>query len=401
MAKVTDFDSLHAGSVVVLDTNVLLLDPSIIFSFGEAEVVIPETVLSEVDKLKTARVDNDLKFKGREVTRLLFEIGNGENLVEGVELESGGRLRVMPYEHNPRLLPDGFGTRTSDEKILASTYVLYQDLGPKCSDLRLITNDLNMLLKAQTLGICVMRCGRGDDVGFMKKYIVRPFNRYRVPVIILIIATAIFAASSVMLYTYGSRTSRTNALPSEFREVLTQGQRNAYDALLSLQSNPADSGALLTLGNFYSARSTEAQLSGNNAQMISDAKIATRYYEKYLSYVPGDVDARTDLAIQFFNTGNTDRAIQEVARALESNVNHVKANYNLGVFYYFGRNDLKSASSQMQKVIELTKDGSLDSEEVHILYEQARRLKEQIDSEATETNTTKSTELGSSNTNGN
>ena len=48
------------NKVVVLDTNVLLADPTSILSFPRGDVVIPETVLGELDKLKTARVDPDL-----------------------------------------------------------------------------------------------------------------------------------------------------------------------------------------------------------------------------------------------------------------------------------------------------------------------------------------------------
>ena len=62
------------NKIVVLDTNVLLADPNSVLSFPRAEVVIPETVLGELDKLKTARVDPDLRFRGREVSRILFEL---------------------------------------------------------------------------------------------------------------------------------------------------------------------------------------------------------------------------------------------------------------------------------------------------------------------------------------
>ncbi len=84
--------------IVVLDTNVLLADPQALLSFPRAEVVIPETVLGELDKLKTARVDPDLRFRGREVSRLLFEFSEEGSLTEGVDLPEGGRLRVAPFD---------------------------------------------------------------------------------------------------------------------------------------------------------------------------------------------------------------------------------------------------------------------------------------------------------------
>ena len=72
--------------VVVLDTNVLLADPTVLLSFPRSDVVIPETVLGELDKLKTARVDPDLRFRGREISRILFDLSEEGSLVDGVEL---------------------------------------------------------------------------------------------------------------------------------------------------------------------------------------------------------------------------------------------------------------------------------------------------------------------------
>lgn len=379
MARRDDFESITHESVVVLDTNVLLTDPNLIFAYGDAEIILPETVLSEIDKLKTSRADNDLKFKGREITRILFELGDGVNLLDGVDLPNGGRLRVVNFENNPQKLPQGLSLKQSDDKILATAYQLYTELGPDCDNLKLITNDLNMLLKAQNYGICVMRYGGGDDVSWLKRYIVRPFMRYRVPVIILTIALAIFLAVVAMVYTYDWRAARSSSIPSEFRELLTADQRNAFDALNNLQDNPADASSLLTLGNFYSSRASQSQLAGDNAQMITYAKVAIRYYDKYLSYTPKDSDARTDFAIQYFQTGDTDRAIQEAAKVLEDNPKHMKANYNLGIFYYFGRRDLDSAENQFKKVIEL---GATDTTGTnHAVAEQAKVWLRQIQDE--------------------
>jgi PhoH-like ATPase len=59
---------------VVIDTNVLLSQPDVVNTFHDADVVIPEMVLSEIDKLKTARVDPELRYKGRQISRILFEL---------------------------------------------------------------------------------------------------------------------------------------------------------------------------------------------------------------------------------------------------------------------------------------------------------------------------------------
>lgn len=46
----------------ILDTNVLLFEPSSIYKFGESTVIIPLVVLEEVDKFKVVVIDQALNF---------------------------------------------------------------------------------------------------------------------------------------------------------------------------------------------------------------------------------------------------------------------------------------------------------------------------------------------------
>ncbi|MBN2841189.1 MAG: hypothetical protein JXP37_09580, partial [Coriobacteriia bacterium] len=199
---------------VVLDTNVLLSDPSVLLSFPDAEVIVPETVLGEIDKLKTSRVDPDLRFRGREVSRILFDFSEMGSLVEGIDLPDGGRLRVMPLESDAAL-PEGLATRNADDRILA---VAYQACSGGCEDLTLVTNDLNMLLKAQTFGIKVER--RGETDVSLGKRTVRWFQRYRTPLTILAIAIAVFAGVLALSFYTSRITGGGNgaSVPTEFRD---------------------------------------------------------------------------------------------------------------------------------------------------------------------------------------
>lgn len=341
--------------VIIFDTNVLLTDPQALFAYPKAEVVIPETVLSELDKLKTGHVDPDLRFRGREVTRSIFELADGNSLIDGVALPDGGTLRVVPFEYNNRSLPDGFTTKTPDDKILATAWVLNEELSDEAT-LTLLTNDLNMLLKAQTVGIDVRQFSKGNDISFGKRFIIRPFKRYRVPLLMLMLAIALFAAVTVIGITEGGlfRTQSTT-LSTDFRNLLTTSQQNAYDALVSLQSNPDDTDAMLTLANFFYDRTSLDQANNDNASMMSDAKNGILYFTKYLVHFPTAADARSDMAALYYYSGDTDAAIQQIGQVLKLNPNHVKANYNLGIFYAFGRNDLNAAKKQIEKVIELTR----------------------------------------------
>ncbi|GAB4278481.1 MAG: hypothetical protein Kow0056_10810 [Coriobacteriia bacterium] len=330
---------------VVLDTNVLLSDPDALFAYPDADVVIPETVLGELDKVKTARTDPDLRFRGRQVSRTLFELSQDGDLLEGVDLPDGGRLRVVGLDPEAEA-PEGLSRRSADDRILAVAHQLCEE---GCEDVTLVTNDLNMLLKAQTLRISVERHEDGFDTSFSKRYIVMPFQRYKTPLAILALALAVFAAIVFLTLASPDRYTAGTSVPTEFRAILSEQQETVLDLLLQLEDNPTDAAAMLRLANTYQDMSDQT---GN----LQTADLARRYYEQYLQLKPDDTDARTDLAIIYFTLGDSDRAIQEVSTVLSVEPNHINANYNLGIFYWKGRNDYQRAAAQMNKVIELTKD---------------------------------------------
>lgn len=340
--------------IVVLDTNVLLADPNSILSFPRAEVVIPETVLGELDKLKTARVDPDLRFRGREVSRLLFEMGQDSSLVEGADLPDGGRLRVAVLD-SEKNLPEGLSPRQADDKILATAMQVCSDASPDC-DVTLITNDLNMLLKAQTLGVKVERHGEGVEGSFARRFIIRPFQRYRVPLTILGISIAVFAA--IIVIVFSTRTAPITSVPTEFRQLLTDTQRTALDNLLALQANPEDTDALLSMAKYYYDLTSQARLQNDASSELRWSQPGIRYYQRYLEQVPNDIDSRADYATLLFYGGQTDESIQEIGKVLEEQPKHINANFNLGIVLMSGRNDLEGAREQFKKVIDLAGDSS-------------------------------------------
>jgi len=344
---------------IVLDTNVLLANPETLLSFPEDEVIIPETVLGEIDKLKTQRVDPDLRFRGRQISRMLFELSETGRLIDGVELPNGGSVRVVPLSSEIDL-PDGLSGRNADDRILA---VAYQVCDQGCKDLLLVTNDLNMLLKAQALGINVERRAELEG-GWTRKYIVRPFQRYRVPLTILAIALAVFAGVLALAYYTTTLSGGNNSagVPTEFRDQLSEPYRDLLDGLVALQNNGTDADALAQVGNAYYGLQSQT---GN----VTFAQKAISYYERYLNIRPDDADVRTDMAAMYFYSGATDRAIQEATTVLQAEPDHVNANFNLGIFYWKGRSDFKAAALQFKKVVELTRDGDAHTQ---IISEQAK-----------------------------
>lgn len=352
---------------VILDTNVLLADPGCLLGFPNAHVVIPETVLGELDKLKTSRVDPDLRFRGREVSRILFDLSEQGSLIDGVDLPDGGRLSVAPLDIESQL-PEGLATRNADDRILAVAYQHTRKVGAE--DVTLITNDLNMLLKAQTFGVPVERYGDGTEASFARRYIVRPFQRYKIPLGILGISLAVFAAIIVVAVYYGPgrSTGVRTSVPQEFKELLSVQQRSALDYLTTLQSNPNDKESLRGMGDFY----YDLRDQTNNVRF---ALQAVAYYERYLKLEPVDPNVRTDLAVEYFYSGQTDKAIKETAGVVSQNARHLQANYWLGIFYWQAeRHDYAAAAAQLQRVLELTQDDANQ----HALFQQAQLALAQV-----------------------
>ena len=78
--------------IYVMDTNILIHAPEAILNFEDNEVVIPMTVLEELDGLK-----NSEKEKGRNAREAIRHLENlliQGNLVAGVDTEQGGIIRI-------------------------------------------------------------------------------------------------------------------------------------------------------------------------------------------------------------------------------------------------------------------------------------------------------------------
>jgi len=140
----------------VLDTNVLIHDPTSILNFDEHHVVIPITVLEELDSLKSGRqaIAADCRQAIRELDRQLGR-ASPEDVETGVPIQrsdSGdnlGNLSVLMVEtpENLVLLP----THLNDNKILNDVGFLKQRYPER--RVVLVTKDINVRLKARGCGI--------------------------------------------------------------------------------------------------------------------------------------------------------------------------------------------------------------------------------------------------------
>jgi PhoH-like ATPase len=130
----------------VLDTNVLLHNPSALFMFKDNDVVIPFDVIEELDKFKAAT--DDLGRNARTVIRHLDRMRKRGNLSEGVPIEqTGGHVRVI-LEEDQKLCP-GLTINTPDNRIICTAFQLHQD-GKRVV---FISKDINARIKSDALGL--------------------------------------------------------------------------------------------------------------------------------------------------------------------------------------------------------------------------------------------------------
>lgn len=136
----------NSKKIFLLDTNVLVYDPKAIYSFEGSEVALPSVVLEELDKFK--REGSDRGRNAREAIRILDGLRTKGSLGEGVSLDNGGTVRVIFL---PEKTIENFPFKLS----IQDNEILYDAMGLKQAgnDVRFITKDLNVRVKADALGI--------------------------------------------------------------------------------------------------------------------------------------------------------------------------------------------------------------------------------------------------------
>jgi len=144
----TVIDANASKKTFVLDTNVFLYDPNALFVFKNHNLVIPITVIEEVDRFK--KNGDETGRNARTFSRKLDGLRRSGSLNAGVGLEAGGTIRVV-LAHDTKPLPTGFGGQTNDNLILQTVLDLHQSVG--AGNVILVTRDTNMRIKADALGI--------------------------------------------------------------------------------------------------------------------------------------------------------------------------------------------------------------------------------------------------------
>lgn len=142
----------------IIDTNVLLSDPTAILKFEDNNVIVPLVVLEELDKQKSS--DREIARDARAVVRKLNEIIQDKDVMDaGVDLETGGKLFV--YKNVAEEL-QAFEPTCNDDHII-NIAIAAQEANPD-DETALVSNDVCMRLKAKGAGLKHAQEFRSDVV---------------------------------------------------------------------------------------------------------------------------------------------------------------------------------------------------------------------------------------------
>jgi len=156
--------------VYSLDTNILLLDAHNLHTIGDNNsiIVIPETVLDELDSKKS--VQGEIGYQAREFGRIMTA---GEYLSS---IEYANQITVVEYKVQDKLInivslreyPSYVGMERNvinDRKIIDAT-IAYSEVAKLSAhnELTFITNDIACGIRAQSLGLKTEQLREVDDV---------------------------------------------------------------------------------------------------------------------------------------------------------------------------------------------------------------------------------------------
>ena len=148
----------------VLDSNVLMHDPTSLFRFQEHDIFLPMMVLEELDNNKKGR--SEVSRNARQTSRFLDELLSDSSQTEieaGIQLDANlspnhdenenrcsGKL-FFQTRSSKNTLPDYLPGNLPDNNILGTTLGLQERF--KNHKVTLVTKDINLRIKSAALGI--------------------------------------------------------------------------------------------------------------------------------------------------------------------------------------------------------------------------------------------------------
>jgi tetratricopeptide (TPR) repeat protein len=338
--------------IYVLDTNVLLYNPRALYAFPDADVIIPDTVLVELDKIKTSRADRELRYRGREISRILFELSDNGKLTDGIPFGKNSVLQVVNYDPS-KGKHDHLSSKNSDDRILSIVNQLNAESNGR--PVTIVTNDLNMLLKAQTYGVKVEHPGKEFAYTGIKRVVFAAQAKKKSVGTMVAIAAVVLSVYYVTqnpallgLQQTDAKIDGPPTLVKEFNDYrnqvkVLQTQKEAYQAIL--KKKPKDMQALVGIGDVYFSLGRLAEDPNNYQKAIDN-------YEKALSIDPEQKTVRTSMAMAYYQLRIVDRTVSELNKVIKQDDTFYQAYFHLGTILYSDKLDLPAAKSCFEKVVE-------------------------------------------------
>ncbi len=170
--------------IYVLDTNILLHEPHAFLSFKEHDVVVPMTVLEELDYIKDSKKDvaRDARVSIRSMEDLLHD-ATPEDMINGVSMEGlaagenkpTGALSIFT-DMNMAESQQVFTSNENDNRIINVALHLQKTFSRR--QVVLVTKDLNMRLKAKGAGLAHVEDYRTDQLVSDIKYLSKGYHTF-------------------------------------------------------------------------------------------------------------------------------------------------------------------------------------------------------------------------------
>ena len=133
----------------IIDTNVLLHDPDAISKFVDNDVIVPLTVIEELDRMK--RGSDELGKNARHVIRFIDSLREKRqgDLHSGIKIDKGITFKILIESHLPESKDFPLSLNKADNMIIHAAYQI-QKTGERVV---LVSKDLVMRVKAEAIGI--------------------------------------------------------------------------------------------------------------------------------------------------------------------------------------------------------------------------------------------------------
>lgn len=162
---ISEKGDLMNKKIFVLDTNVLIHNPQAMFSFEDNRVVIPITVIEEVDNFKRS-VDEKGR-NARQIGRYLDDLREKGSLKKGVKTEKGGTIQVILSRKVSDTASDILITDSNDNLIIG-TAMYVKNKNPDVP-VFLVSKDANVRIKADAVGLKAANY-ETDKINFQELY---------------------------------------------------------------------------------------------------------------------------------------------------------------------------------------------------------------------------------------